>query len=76
MFFTEFCLYNKQKNTWVLGNTRFISRVEHNREVKIPRGFRFTGTGDIHVPVPVNRGTTCHLKNPRYFGVRKPIREW
>ena len=22
-------LYNKQKNTWVLGNTRFISRVEH-----------------------------------------------
>ena len=44
LFFTEFCLYNKQKNTWVLGNTRFISRVEHNREVKIPR---FTGTGDI-----------------------------
>ena len=30
MFFTEFCLYNKQKNTWVLGNTRFISRVEHD----------------------------------------------
>jgi hypothetical protein len=23
-------LYNKQKNTWVLGNTRFISRVEHD----------------------------------------------
>ena len=21
---------NKQKNTWVLGNTRFISRVEHD----------------------------------------------
>jgi hypothetical protein len=21
LFFTEFCLYNKQKNTWVLGNT-------------------------------------------------------
>ena len=20
LFFTEFCLYNKQKNTWVLGN--------------------------------------------------------
>ena len=46
-----------------------------NREVKIPR-FRFTGTGDIHVPVPVNRGTTCNLRNPRYFGVSKPIREW
>jgi hypothetical protein len=46
-----------------------------NREVKIPR-FRFTGTGDIHVPVPVNRGITCNLRNPRYSGVRKPIREW
>ena len=23
-------LYNKQRNTWVLGNTRFISRVEHD----------------------------------------------
>ena len=23
-------LYNKQKNTWVLGNTRLISRVEHD----------------------------------------------
>ena len=45
------------------------------REVKIPR-FRFTGTDDIHVPVPVNRGTTCKLRNPRYFGVSKPIREW
>ena len=22
--------YDKQKNTWVLGNTRFISRVEHD----------------------------------------------
>jgi hypothetical protein len=30
LFFTEFCLYNKQKNTWVLGNTRFISRIEHD----------------------------------------------
>jgi hypothetical protein len=30
LFFTEFCLYNKQKNTWVLGNTRFISSVEHD----------------------------------------------
>jgi hypothetical protein len=28
LFFTEFCLCNKQKNAWVLGNTRFISRVE------------------------------------------------
>ena len=28
LLFTEFCLYNKQKNTWVLGNTRFNSRVE------------------------------------------------
>jgi hypothetical protein len=28
--FIEFCLYNKQKNTWMLGNTRFISRVEHD----------------------------------------------
>jgi hypothetical protein len=28
LFFTEFCLYNKQKNTWVLGNTTFISRDE------------------------------------------------
>ena len=23
-------LYNKQKNTWMLGNTRFISRVEND----------------------------------------------
>ena len=23
-------LYNKQKNTWARGNTRFISRVEHD----------------------------------------------
>ena len=23
-------LYNKRKSTWVLGNTRFISRVEHD----------------------------------------------
>ena len=30
LLFTEFCLYNKQKNTWVLGNTRFNSRVEHD----------------------------------------------
>jgi hypothetical protein len=44
-----------------------------NREVKIP-WFWFTGTGDIHVPV--NLGTTCNLRNPRYSGVRKPIREW
>jgi hypothetical protein len=29
LFFTEFCLYNKQKNTWLLGNTRFISRVDY-----------------------------------------------
>ena len=36
-----------------------------NREVTIPR-FQFTGTGEIHVPVPVNRGTTCNLRNPRY----------
>jgi uncharacterized membrane protein YecN with MAPEG domain len=33
LFFTEFCLYNKQKNTRVLGNTRFISRVEHDIEI-------------------------------------------
>ena len=26
----ECSLYNKQKNTWVLGNTRCISRVEHD----------------------------------------------
>ena len=24
------CLCNKQKNTWVLGNTGFISRVQHD----------------------------------------------
>ena len=30
LLFTEFCLYDKQKNTWVLGNTRFNSRVEHD----------------------------------------------
>jgi N-acetylneuraminic acid mutarotase len=29
--FSKDCpLYNKQKNTWVVGNTRFISRVEHD----------------------------------------------
>jgi hypothetical protein len=44
---------------WKTGLTVII------REVKIPR-FRFTGTGDIHVPVPVNQGTTCNLRNPRY----------
>jgi hypothetical protein len=44
-----------------------------NREVKIHR-FRFTGTGDV--PVPVNRGTTCNIRNARYSGVSKPIREW
>ena len=43
-----------------------ISGRSRIREVKIPR-FRFTGTGDIHVPVPVNRGTTCNLRNPRIF---------
>jgi hypothetical protein len=31
LFLTEFCLYNKQKNTWVLGNIRFISRVTRNK---------------------------------------------
>jgi hypothetical protein len=50
-------------------------QVAQIREVEIPR-FRFTGTGDIHVPVPINRGTTCNLRNPRYFGVNKLIREW
>ena len=49
------------------------NRFSDNREVKIP-WFRFTGTSDIHVPV--NRGTTCNLRNPRYSGVWKPIREW
>ena len=28
--FKDCPLYNKQKNTWVLGNTRFISHVEHD----------------------------------------------
>ena len=28
--FKDCPLYNKQNNTWVLGNTRFISRVEHD----------------------------------------------
>jgi hypothetical protein len=28
--FKDCPLYNKQKNIWVLGNTRFISRVEHD----------------------------------------------
>jgi hypothetical protein len=42
-------------------------------EVKIPR-FRFTG--NIHVPVPVNRGITCNLRNARYSGVWKSIRKW
>ena len=51
------------------------ARKNDNREVKIPR-FLFTDTGDIHVPVSVNRGTTCHLRNSRYSGVRKPIGEW
>jgi hypothetical protein len=30
----------------------------------------------IYMRVTVNRGTTCNLRNPRYSGVRKPIREW
>jgi hypothetical protein len=37
LFFTEFCLYNKHKNTWVLGNTRFISRVEHDIALSYPQ---------------------------------------
>jgi hypothetical protein len=37
------------------------------REVKVSR---FTGTGDIHVPVLVNWGTTCYLRNPGYSSVR------
>jgi hypothetical protein len=61
--------------TLLLEYSSVSQRCQDNREVKIPR-FRFTGTGDIHVPVPVNRGTTCNLRNPRYFGVSKPIREW
>jgi hypothetical protein len=28
--FKDCPLYNKQKNTWVLGNTRFVSRVVHD----------------------------------------------
>ena len=28
--FSKTVLYNKQKNTWILGNTRFISRVENS----------------------------------------------
>jgi hypothetical protein len=28
--FKDCPLYNKQKNTWVVGNTRFISRGEHD----------------------------------------------
>ena len=28
--FQRLSLYNKQKNTWVLGNTRFISHVGHD----------------------------------------------
>ena len=37
---------------------------DDDREVKI---LRFTGTGDIHVPVPVNRGTTCNLSENGNF---------
>jgi hypothetical protein len=54
---------------------QYSVRYYNIREVKIPR-FRFTGTGYIHVPVPVNRGTICNLRNPRYSAVRKPMREW
>jgi hypothetical protein len=61
----------------ILDEYLFVDYAEmrYIREVKIPR-FRFTGTGDIHVPVPVNRGITCNLRNQRCSGVRKPIREW
>ena len=37
LFFTEFCLYNKQKNTWVLGNTRFISSSTLEINLVFPR---------------------------------------
>jgi hypothetical protein len=30
LIFKDCPLYNKQKNTWVVGNTKFISRVEHD----------------------------------------------
>ena len=55
-----------------LGGLLWGAKVAVIREVKIPQ-FRFTDTGDIHVPVPGNRGTTCHLRNSRYSGVRKPL---
>ena len=53
----------------------FNQHFSNIREVKIPR-FRFTGTGNIHIPIPVNRGIMCNLRNARYSGVRKPIRKW
>jgi hypothetical protein len=33
----QFCLYNKQKNTWVLGNTRFISTLIEIINLVFPR---------------------------------------
>ena len=30
MMVYKYCLYNKQNNTCVLGNTRFFSRVKHD----------------------------------------------
>jgi hypothetical protein len=53
----------------------FNQHFSNIREVKIPR-FRFTGTGNIHIPIPVNQGIMCNLRNARYSGVRKPIRKW
>jgi hypothetical protein len=69
-----------RQEIWILCSSgkNYISRVSAAnerdiREAKIPR---YTGTGDIHVPVLVNRVTTCNLRNPRYSSVLKPIREW
>ena len=37
-------LYNKQKNRWVLGNTRFISRVEHISHFSLPLTREISGS--------------------------------
>ena len=52
-------LYNKQKNTWMLGNTKFISCVKHD----IPPYCRYTqksySTHEIHVNLVFPRPMYC-----------------
>ena len=52
-------LHNKQENTWMLGNTRFISRVEHD----ISHSEISCSTLEINLVFP----------RTMYYSLRKPL---